>query len=160
MFISRSLLRPVLAFALCAATAALPAAQQAAEGVPVPFSDPARIGFVSVRVHDGSIVVKGENRKDVLVLSSSNDGRSGSGRPVPQGFQRLSSGGGITITEENNRMQISAATNRHTPPGRTPSRRRPRGARAYCASGVPSRAAMTRCSPNWYAAPAITWISD
>ena len=111
MSISRPALPVVLASILCAGASALPAAQQAADGIPVPFSDPARIGSVSVRVHDGSIVVRGENRKDVLVISSSNDARSG--RPVPQGFQRISSAG-VTISEEDNRIQISAASSRQT----------------------------------------------
>ena len=112
MTISRPALPVFLASILCAGAVALPAAQQATEGIPVPFSDPARVGSVSVRVHDGSIVVRGENRKDVLVISSSNDG-SRSGRPVPQGFQRLSSAG-VTISEEDNRIQISAASTRQT----------------------------------------------
>ena len=97
---------------LCAGASALPAAQQVSEGIPVPFSDPARIGSVSVRVHDGSIVIRGENRKDVLVTSSSNDESRGR-KPIPPGFQRVSSAG-VTITEENNRVQINAATTRQT----------------------------------------------
>ena len=112
MTISRPALPVLLASILVAGASALPAAQQTAEGIPVPFTDPARIGSVSVRVHDGSIVVRGENRKDVLVTSSSNDG-SRSGRPVPPGFQRVSSAG-VTITEENNRMQISTSSTRQT----------------------------------------------
>jgi hypothetical protein len=114
MRISRPALPTVLAAILCAGAVALPAAQQPADGIAVPFSDPARIGSVSVRVHDGGIVVIGENRKDVLVTTSSNDGRSGNRRPAPPGFQRLTSGGGVSITEENNRMQISTPTNRET----------------------------------------------
>ena len=112
MTVTRPALPVVLASLLCVGASALPAAQQIGEGIPVPFSDPARIGSVSVRVHDGSIVVRGENRKDVLVTSSSSDGNR-RGRPVPPGFQRVSSAG-VTITEENNRMQISAASNRQT----------------------------------------------
>src|SRR5687768_14733859 len=112
MSISRPALPVVLASILCAGASALPAAQQAGDGIPVPFSDPARVGSVSVRVHDGSIVIRGENRKDVLVTSSTSDG-SRSGRPVPPGFLRVSSSG-ITISEENNRIQISAATTRQT----------------------------------------------
>jgi hypothetical protein len=112
MTISRPALPVLLASILVAGASALPAAQQAGEGIPVPFSDPARVGSVSVRVHDGSIVVRGENRKDVLVTSSSNDGARNR-RPIPQGFTRVSSAG-VTITEENNRMQISAASNRQT----------------------------------------------
>jgi hypothetical protein len=112
MTISRPALPVLLASILCAGASALPAAQQAGEGIPVPFSDPARVGSVSVRVHDGSIVIRGENRKDVLVTSTSNDG-SRSGRSIPPGFQRLSSAG-VTIFEEDNRIQISAASNRQT----------------------------------------------
>ena len=112
MIASRPALHVVLASILCAGASALPAAQQGAEGIPVPFSDPARVGSVSVRVHDGNIVVRGENRKDVLVISSSNDGGRRE-RPVPEGFRRVSSAG-VTITEENNRMQISTSTNRQT----------------------------------------------
>jgi len=112
MTFTRPALPVVLASLLCVGASALPAAQQIGEGIPVPFSDPSRVGSVSVRVHDGSIVIRGENRKDVLVTSTSTDGNR-SRRPVPQGFQRLSSAG-VTITEENNRMQISAASNRQT----------------------------------------------
>jgi hypothetical protein len=112
MHIRRPALPVLLAAILCAGASALPAAQQAGEGIPVPFSDPARVGSVSVRVHDGGIVVRGENRKDVLVTSSSSDGNRRE-RPIPPGFQRVSSAG-VTITEENNRMQISAASNRRT----------------------------------------------
>jgi DUF4097 and DUF4098 domain-containing protein YvlB len=112
MTLNRPALSVLLASMLSAGASALPAAQQMSEGIPVPFSDPARIGSVSVRVHDGSIVVRGENRKDVLVTSSSND-ESRNRKPVPPGFQRVSSAG-VTITEENNRVQINASMNRQT----------------------------------------------
>jgi hypothetical protein len=105
----------VLVTVLCAAAAALPAAQQPPEGTAVPFSDPARVGSVSVRVHDGTIVVRGENRQDVLIVSqfTQTDGRRPPAK-VPPGYQVLNSGGGVTITEENNQMQIGAATTRET----------------------------------------------
>src|SRR5215204_3736115 len=89
----------VLASVLCAGAVALPGAQQAAEGIAVPFSDPARIGSVSVRVHAGTILVRGENRQDVLIVSQFT--QTDAQRPrakVPPGYQVLNSGGGVTIT--------------------------------------------------------------
>jgi DUF4097 and DUF4098 domain-containing protein YvlB len=103
----------LLASVLCAGTVALPAAQLATEGIPVPFSDPARIGSLSVRVHDGAIVIRGENRKDVLITSQS-PGTQSRRSTAPPGFQQLNSGGGVTISEENNQMQIGATTTRAT----------------------------------------------
>jgi DUF4097 and DUF4098 domain-containing protein YvlB len=112
MNVSRPALPAVLASVLCAGAVALPAAQQAAEGIPVPFSDPARVGSVSVRVHDGAITIRGETRKDVLVTSQSpsGDARNRRTADVPQGFRVLTSGSGVNISEENNQMQINAAS--------------------------------------------------
>ena len=116
MNISRPALPVVLASVLCVGAAALSTAQQAAEGIPVPFSDPARVGTVSVRVHDGAITIRGENRKDVLVTSQSPDGnaRNRNTAEVPPGFRVLTSGRGVNILEENNQIQINAASTRAT----------------------------------------------
>lgn len=104
----------LLASVLCAGAVAVPAAQLATEGIPVPFSDPARIGSLRVRVHDGAIVIKGENRKDVLVIAQSPGDTRNRRSSAPPGFQQLNSGGGVTISEENNEMQIGASTTRPT----------------------------------------------
>ena len=109
--------RPALPFVLatlCVGAVALPAAQLATEGIAVPFSDPARIGSLRVRVHDGAIVIRGENRKDVLVTAQSPGTTQTRRSTAPPGFQQLNSGGGVTITEENNEIQIGAATTRPT----------------------------------------------
>lgn len=114
MPITRPALPFLLATVLCAGAAAVPAAQLATEGIPVPFSDPARIGSLRVRVHDGDIVIRGENRKDVLVIAQSPGSTQNRRSTPPPGFQQLNSGGGVTISEENNQMQIGATTTRTT----------------------------------------------
>lgn len=98
---------------LLASAAAL--AQQAGDTVAVPLSDPGRAATVRVETMNGTIVVRGENRKDVLVTSrGGNDNsrsRPGRGRrgnqPDPAaGLQRLTQNAGLTITEANNIVSV------------------------------------------------------
>lgn len=102
---------PVVVAALLAGAVALPAAQLAGDAVPVPFSDPGRPGTVRVQMMNGSIIVRGENRKDVLVTSQTgvdDDRGRRRGRAADQsaGLTRITQGAGLTITEENNQISL------------------------------------------------------
>ena len=88
----------VVAVACSAALAAAPRAQtQSADQVVVPLTDPSRPAVLSVGAFAGNIVVRGTNRRDVLVRSSSTDGRRSvaapPARPAPPGMRRLTPDG-------------------------------------------------------------------
>ena len=95
----------ILAAVLCAATVALPHAQQGGEPVAVPFTDPGRVGSVRVAIHTGGIVVKGGDRRDVLVTARGENVR-GQSAP-PDGLRRLTQAGGLVIAEENNQVSVT-----------------------------------------------------
>jgi DUF4097 and DUF4098 domain-containing protein YvlB len=95
-----------LASIVGAITIAAPQAQQN-DAVTVPFSDPARIGSIRVGIHTGGIVVKGGNRRDVLVTSRGEDARRQSA--PPSGLKRLSQAVGLAISEENNQIVIGTS---------------------------------------------------
>ena len=107
----------VLAGLLSTATIALPLAQQSGDGTVVPLSDPARPALVRAHLMNGGITVRGENRKDVLVITTGDDvARGGRGRrapdPPPTGLRRLTQGAGLSVSEENNQITITGAFNR------------------------------------------------
>ena len=116
--------RPALPIvvALLAGAVALPTAQQTGEAIPVPLTDPARPATVRVDMMNGAVVVRGENRKDVLVTSrpgpeDTGRGRRGPGRVRPEdpsiaGFTRLTQRAGFEITEANNIVSIESDMNR------------------------------------------------
>jgi hypothetical protein len=79
----------------------------------VPFSDPSRIGKVEVQLLNGSITVRGENRRDVaVVLRGGTPGRVRNERPVPPGMKRLTQAPGIEISEERNEIKIEGGSMR------------------------------------------------
>jgi hypothetical protein len=114
--------RPTLPLVIAAfvGAMALPLAQQAADTVTVPLSDAARPVSVRVETMNGTIIVRGENRKDVLVTSrgdnDNNRNRAGRGRggrgndnqPESAGLMRLTQGAGLTITEANNLVSVES----------------------------------------------------
>src|SRR5688572_11910394 len=95
----------VLAAVLCAAAVAVPRAQQTGNTVAVPFTDPGRIGSVRVAIHSGGIVVKGGDRRDVVVTSRGEDAARQS--PPPAGLRRLTQAGRLVIAEENNQISVT-----------------------------------------------------
>ena len=95
-----------LASVIGAITVALPQAQQA-DAVTVPFSDPARVGSIRVAIHTGGIVVKGGNRRDVMVTSRGEDSRRQSAPPA--GLRRITQAVGLSIAEENNQINIGTS---------------------------------------------------
>jgi hypothetical protein len=82
----------------------------------VPFSDPSRPGKVEASLLHGSIIVRGENRRDVAVVM--RPGAPGSGRqierperPAPPGMRRLNqSAFGFEISEERNEIKIESSS--------------------------------------------------
>lgn len=109
------MIRPVvpvlLLSVLSAGAVALPPAQQDTQAIPIALSDPARPASVRANIMNGRIHVRGEDRRDVLVTprpSPDSRRRTRAPEPPPEGLRRLTQGGGLTITEENNQISISA----------------------------------------------------
>jgi len=99
-----------LVFVLSAALASWSAAQtQNGDEVVVPLTDPSRPAMVTVSAFGGHIVVRGTNRKDVLVRRSGGGGLTGRGRqpdPPPPGLRRLTPDGGFAIEERDNAVSV------------------------------------------------------
>jgi hypothetical protein len=88
------------------------AARQAAgpgEQVTVPLSDPSKPGSIDVSLVQGSITVRGSNRKDVLVIAHPEADRpSRRADPDANGLRGIPQTAGFRITEEANRIKVSA----------------------------------------------------
>jgi DUF4097 and DUF4098 domain-containing protein YvlB len=97
----------------CATVGTKATAQQSPERLTVNFSDPSKPGTVKIRVMEGSITVKGANRRDVLVETRprSTSSRQPQGDPPP-GLRRLAQPGGFSLEEENNELSISSSFGR------------------------------------------------
>ena len=87
------------------------AAHQQADGdrISVPLSDPSRPGVIDISLVQGSITVRGTNRKDVSVIA-----RPEADRPSRRydadaaGLHRIPQSAGYKITEEGNRIKMSS----------------------------------------------------
>jgi len=108
---------PCLVFAVAGSAAVAGAAgaqAQRGDEVVVPLTDPSRPAVLLVGAFSGNIVVRGTNRRDVLVRSSSsNGGRSVRGRqpaPAPPGMRRLTPDGGFSIEERNNEVSVGGSS--------------------------------------------------
>jgi hypothetical protein len=85
------------------------AAQQSVDQVTVPLSDPSRPGVIDVSLVQGSITVRGTNRKDVLVTARPEADRpSRRSDPDATGMRRIPQTAGFRITEDANRVKVSA----------------------------------------------------
>jgi hypothetical protein len=92
---------------------AVPAAAQQpqtdADRVSVPLSDPSRPGLIDVQLVQGSITVRGTNRKDVVVIARPEADRpSRRVDPDATGMRRIPQTAGYRISEDGNRIKISA----------------------------------------------------
>ncbi|MBY0496404.1 MAG: DUF4097 domain-containing protein [Cyanobacteria bacterium] len=100
----------VLAAALIAPAAAQQ--QNAVDQVTVPLTDASRPGLVDVSLVQGSITVRGTNRRDVLVTArpDTDDDRPRRRRfdADTDGLRRIPQTAGFRITEEANRVKVSA----------------------------------------------------
>jgi hypothetical protein len=88
----------------------LAARQQAGvAGVSVPLSDPTRPGVIDISLVQGSIIVRGANRKDVAVIARPEADRpSRRDEPDASGLRRIPQVAGYRITEEGNRITMSS----------------------------------------------------
>src|SRR5262245_14947430 len=118
-FLSTSLVTIALVSTGCssttvAASASRPiaarAGQQAADDqVAVPLSDPSRPALVRISLVQGSITVRGANRRDVLVTARpAADRPSRRADPDATGLRRLPQTAGFRISEEANRVNIGS----------------------------------------------------
>ena len=85
------------------------AARQQPDRVMVPLSDASRPALVDVSLVNGSITVRGSNRKDVLVIAHPGEDRPR--RRVDadaSGLRRLPQTAGFRISEEGNRVKVSS----------------------------------------------------
>lgn len=85
--------------------------QASADRVTVPLSDPSRPGLIDISLVHGSITVRGTSRKDVLVTARPETDTERRGRrsdPDATGLQRIPQTAGFRITEESNRVKVSA----------------------------------------------------
>ena len=84
-------------------------AASSADQVTVPLSDPSRPGLIDVSLVHGSITVRGSNRKDVLVIAHPEADRpSRRVDPDANGLRRIPQSAGFKISEESNRVRVSA----------------------------------------------------
>jgi len=95
--------------ALCAVAVA--SAQQAADQVRVPLTDPARPANLNLQLVEGNITVRGANRRDVLVAAR------GQSPPNPRvggtGLRQLAPAPAFSIEEDRNRIVIAAEKRDH-----------------------------------------------
>ena len=83
--------------------------QPPADQVTVPLSDPSRPGVIDISLVQGSIIVRGANRKDVAVVARPEADRPGRrDDPDASGLRRIPQTAGYRITEEGNRIKMSS----------------------------------------------------
>jgi DUF4097 and DUF4098 domain-containing protein YvlB len=96
------------------ATPAAAQAQQNPDRVTVPFSDPGRPGSLKVEVVQGSLTIKGANRRDVVIQAASRGAsealRGRQTTPPPPGLRRLTQASGFSIEESDNEMSIESSS--------------------------------------------------
>jgi hypothetical protein len=85
------------------------AAPSDADRVTVPLSDPSQPALLTVGLVQGSITVRGTNRQDILVTARPEADRpSRRVDPDATGLRRIPQTAGYRITEEANRVRVSA----------------------------------------------------
>jgi len=101
---------------LASAAVAQQAAQPTTDRITVPFSDPERPGTLKVNLLDGTVTIKGSNRRDVLFVADSQGARQVLRRrqqtEPPPGMRRLTQPGGFGVEERDNEMSVSSGFNR------------------------------------------------
>jgi hypothetical protein len=96
-----------IVFALFLLSPLIVAAEESNDQAVIPLHDPSRPVVVHAHLMLGSISVRGEDRKDVLVESGAE--RREESHPRPDGMHRIDSGGsGLDITEDNNVVTIKS----------------------------------------------------
>jgi hypothetical protein len=99
--------------AACVAGSGALGAQGQAERVTVAFSDPSRPGMLQVQMMDGSITIRGADRRDVLIEAAPGKEESASrGDQAASGLRRLTQRGGFSVDEQGNTMRLSSSQGR------------------------------------------------
>ena len=84
-------------------------AQGQSERVTVPFSDPSRPGSLNVQLMDGSMTIRGTDRRDVLIEASGGEQeRSSRNDQAASGLRRLTQRGGFSVDEQANTMRLTS----------------------------------------------------
>ena len=106
----------VLCLLLASAAVAQQAAQPTTDRITVPFSDPERPGTLRVKLLEGTVTIKGTNRRDVLFVANSQQAREALRRrqqaDPPPGMRRLTQPGGFGVEEHDNEMSVSSGFSR------------------------------------------------
>jgi hypothetical protein len=116
----KGIIRLFNAAVLCTLLASTAVAQQTVQPttdrVTVPFSDPGRPGTLRVNLLDGTVTIKGSNRRDVLFIANSQQARQALRRrqqaEPPPGMRRLTQPGGFGVEERDNEMSVSSGFSR------------------------------------------------
>jgi DUF4097 and DUF4098 domain-containing protein YvlB len=116
----KAMVRVFNAAVVCVLLASAGLAQQAGQAttdrVTVPFSDPERPGTLKVSLLEGSVTIKGSNRRDVLFVANSQGAREALRRrqqaEPPPGMRRLTQPAGFGVAERDNEMSVSSGLNR------------------------------------------------
>jgi hypothetical protein len=116
----KGMIRLFNAAVLCTLLASTAVAQQTVQPttdrVTVPFSDPERPGTLRVNLLDGTVTIKGSNRRDVLFIANSQQARQALRRrqqaEPPPGMRRLTQPGGFGVEERDNEMSVSSGFSR------------------------------------------------
>jgi hypothetical protein len=134
----------ILGYALALAALAVPVATQAGQPTPpapppappqaqqpapadattqrvsVALSDPSRPGTIHMDIVMGSIMVRGENRRDILIEARAGGGagpralrRRADDEPPPAGLRRLTQNGGFSVEEDRNTVSIDVGPPRN-----------------------------------------------
>jgi len=99
-------LAALAALAVCSAAAA----QGADERGIISLSDPSRPATVHLGLVQGSIAVRGTDRKDVTVEAHADDDGEKSSKAEATGLRRIPQRAPLAVEEENNRVAISAGS--------------------------------------------------
>jgi hypothetical protein len=89
------------------------AAQGQGERVTMNFSDPSRPGTLNVHLMDGSLTIRGADRRDVVIETRGGEEERASrgDQAAASGLRRLTQRGGFTVDEEANTMRLGGSRN-------------------------------------------------
>jgi hypothetical protein len=83
-------------------------AQDAADRITVPFSDPSRPRSLKASLVNGSITVRGYEGKDVLIESSGAGTTRHNRKAENEGLHRIGMSSGLTVEEQDNVVRVTA----------------------------------------------------
>jgi hypothetical protein len=97
----------VFAIVVLAAVASAQGQDVSGERLVVNFSDPSRPGLLRVNLVNNGITVRTHTGREVIIESTSRQGRGRVDRGVPPGLRRIDTNPGVAIEEENNVMTVT-----------------------------------------------------